>query len=726
MRFTRIIFFLILFSISSLLSAQQSINDMEFRNKPLSDVLIALGSVAGYSILPDETVSGNVTYRFSDTTFEEAIENLSSKYGFFYKKTGDKIYTISRIDASFDENTGLFSIKTNDVSLFNILQTASKTIGKTILFDPLPADRLSLNSIDITPDSFLSMITSKIPEYSLFTDKDYYYIRREQASQTGSDGRKAAESIDVKSENDYSLHIERGDLLSVIDELFRKAGKEYVLLFKSSASLKNLNYSNKSFEDLLKLLLVQTGGDYSINNDIYYLFDINRQDILKQYKSSEYYQLDYIAAEDVPAMLPNILSSSSFYKIDKERNSLILSGSIEELRPLKEYLNTIDRPLSDKQYYTFTLDFIDPSSAVEAFPQRLTSPEPIILKDAGAFIGFYTDTEKVEVDSLLKAMDVPRETHVLNFKYIKSEEFLENPPPPFTADDFKDTGSASSVYFIGSKDKLEHLKILITDIDVPTPQLRYKLLVIQYQDSEGLDFDLSASNSLLDDSGEEGTIIDTSSFLGSIGNLLSLDFDILSTFGYLFAIELNTSLSNNTADVLADTTLHGLSGQTVSFQNSSTYRYQEYEVDDEGKVTYTGVTSEISTGLFMEVTGWVSGDDMITMEVESTISKESSSDSENALPPTTERIINTHLRTPSGEPIVIGGLMQKEVTESVSKVPILGDIPLLGKLFQSISTTEENTEFVVYLVPYLVMDRAATLSPEDDMNRLFNEFFPGI
>ncbi len=703
-----------------LLYADEIIKSIEFRNKPLVDVLVALGSTAGYSILSDDTVTGTATYRFSDTTFEESLENLSQKYGFFYKKTGERIYSISRIDAVYEPEQGLFSIKAIDANLFNILQEASIAIGKTILFDPLPSERLTLNSVGITPESFLTMITSRFSSYSLYIDNDYFYIKREQVSSIIGTEKAEQESIASDGDNSYSLKIDRGDLLSVIDELFDKADKEYVLLFKSSASLKDLSYTDKSFDELLRLLLVQTGGDYTVNNDIYYLFDINRQDILKQYKLSEYYTLNYISAEDVPSLLPNLLSSSSFYKIDKDRNSLVLSGSLEELRPLKDYLKAIDKPQTDKEYYTFTLDFMEPSTALEAFPQRLKAPQPIVLKNAHSFLGFYTDAQKNEVDGLLSAMDVPRESHVLTFKYLKAEDFLGNPPPPFTTDDFKDTGSMSSVYFIGSSSRLEYLKSLVAEIDVPAPQLRYKLMIVQYQKSKGLDFGISVSNSASEDDSE-------SAFLGTIGHLLSLDFDILSTFGYLFAVELDTKLSNSKAEVMADTTLHGLSGQTVSFQNSSTYRYREPEVDDDGDTTYTGVTSEISTGLFMEITGWVSGDNMITMEVESTISKESDSESsEDELPPTTERIINTHLRTPSGKPIVIGGLMQKEVTESVSKVPILGDIPLIGFLFRKISNTEENTEFVVYLVPYLEEETVGdtVLSVEEEITRLSKEFFP--
>jgi type II secretory pathway component GspD/PulD (secretin) len=702
-----------------MLSAEESIQGMEFHNKPIADVLMAIGSVAGYTVLPDDTLTGSVSYRFSETSFEEALESLSLQYGFFYTKLGDTIYSISRIHGSYDADRGLFSIEARDVPVFNILQEASRTIGKTILFDPLPAEKLTLNSHDISPENFLTMIVSRFSDYTLLSDDDYFYLKREVASRNDTGKAASENTITMESVDDYSLSLERGDLLTSLDELFEKAGKEYVLLFKASAALKSLHYTHKSFDELLRLLLVQSGGDYTVSNGIYYIFDINRQDILKQYKMSEYLHLDYISAEDVPSLLPNLLSSSSFYKVDKNQNAIIISGSLEELRPLKEYIKAIDKPQVGKAYYTFNLDYIEASVAIQSLPQRLRAPEPIVLKDSNSFLAFYTPAQKAETGQLLRAIDIPRESHVLTFKYLKAEDFLKNPPPPFSSNDFKDTGNVSSVYFIGSAERLEYLRQLVAEIDVPKPQIRYKMLIIQYQESTGLDFDLSVSNSVSDDDSE-------SAYLGNVGNLLSLDFDVLSTFGYLFAIELNASLSDSTANVLADTTLHGLSGESVQFQNSSTYRYQELEVDDDGEVTRTGVTNEISTGLFMKITGWVSGDNMITMEVESTLSKEgtSSSNSETELPPTSERVINTHIRTPSGTPIVIGGLMQKEVSEKIAKTPILGDIPFIGALFRSISNTEENTEFVVYLVPYLVHDALHSLQPEDEMNRLFDKFFP--
>jgi general secretion pathway protein D len=297
--------------------------------------------------------------------------------------------------------------------IFHVLQAASRAIGKTILFDPLPGEKLSLNSIDISPENFLSMIISRFPDYSLINDPDYYYIKRNTVQNTAEQG-SAANTIFMHEEDSFSINITRGELLATLEELFTKANKEYVLLFKSSSVLRDLNYTQKSFHELLKLLLVQTGGDYTVSNDIYYIFDINRQDILKQYKSAEYLQLKYLSAEDIPTLLPNVLSSSTFYKINKDRNGLILSGSIEEIRPLKEYIASIDIPLSGRQYYTFFLDYIKATEAVESLPSRLKSPAPFLMKESNAFLSLYTKDQKIEVDSILNVIDLPMETHVRN------------------------------------------------------------------------------------------------------------------------------------------------------------------------------------------------------------------------------------------------------------------------------------------------------------------------
>jgi general secretion pathway protein D len=72
-----------------------------------------------------------------------------------------------------------------------------------------------------------------------------------------------------------------------------------------------------------------------------------------------------------------------------------------------------------------------------------------------------------------------------------------------------------------------------------------------------------------------------------------------------------------------------------------------------------------------------------------------------SLPPTSEHIVNTQVRTFSGEPVVIGGLIRQEKNSQVSRVPVLGHIPLLGLLFQTRKDSVENSELTIYIIPHL-------------------------
>ena len=66
------------------------------------------------------------------------------------------------------------------------------------------------------------------------------------------------------------------------------------------------------------------------------------------------------------------------------------------------------------------------------------------------------------------------------------------------------------------------------------------------------------------------------------------------------------------------------------------------------------------------------------------------------------RRVHTEIELEPGQSFAIGGLMDRRTTELLSKIPVLGDIPILGKLFQSRSLTKENTELLVLATPTLV------------------------
>jgi pilus assembly protein CpaC len=72
------------------------------------------------------------------------------------------------------------------------------------------------------------------------------------------------------------------------------------------------------------------------------------------------------------------------------------------------------------------------------------------------------------------------------------------------------------------------------------------------------------------------------------------------------------------------------------------------------------------------------------------------------VPGTTMRRVETEVELDSGQSFVIAGLLNNQTTENFSKVPGIGDIPILGKLFQSKSVTKNHTELLVIITPEIV------------------------
>ena len=61
----------------------------------------------------------------------------------------------------------------------------------------------------------------------------------------------------------------------------------------------------------------------------------------------------------------------------------------------------------------------------------------------------------------------------------------------------------------------------------------------------------------------------------------------------------------------------------------------------------------------------------------------------------------------NGGTVVIGGIFQQNEREDVTKVPFLGDIPYLGNLFKTKTTSSSKTELLIFLTPKIVTDRTA-------------------
>ncbi|MBT3964528.1 MAG: type II and III secretion system protein, partial [Flavobacteriales bacterium] len=113
-------------------------------------------------------------------------------------------------------------------------------------------------------------------------------------------------------------------------------------------------------------------------------------------------------------------------------------------------------------------------------------------------------------------------------------------------------------------------------------------------------------------------------------------------------------------------------------------------------------------GIILRVTPFITQDGMVEMIVApeiSTISDETVTISAGVEAPVfAKRAAETVVVTPHGKTVIIGGLMEKNKIESKRKVPILGDIPILGWAFRRTVKEDTKTELLIFLTPYIVQD----------------------
>ena len=108
-------------------------------------------------------------------------------------------------------------------------------------------------------------------------------------------------------------------------------------------------------------------------------------------------------------------------------------------------------------------------------------------------------------------------------------------------------------------------------------------------------------------------------------------------------------------------------------------------------------------GLTLKVTPQINEGDTIKLDIEQEVS-DVVTITENSGPVTRKRSIKTSVLVDDGGILVLGGLIEEIVDDTQSKVPLLGDIPLLGKLFTSRASTKRKQNLMVFLKPSILRD----------------------
>jgi len=141
-----------------------------------------------------------------------------------------------------------------------------------------------------------------------------------------------------------------------------------------------------------------------------------------------------------------------------------------------------------------------------------------------------------------------------------------------------------------------------------------------------------------------------------------------------------------------------------------------------GEVTASDITQEQpsilrniqyrNTGVILKVKPNINTEGLLTLNISQEVSEIGSNPPGIDSPTILMRRVNTTVVAAQGETIVLGGLIFETKANTVTKIPLLGDIPLLGALFSTTSKDNRKTELVIFLKPTIVasVDQATKIT----------------
>ena len=423
---------------------------------------------------------------------------------------------------------------------------------------------------------------------------------------------------------------------------------------------------------------------------------------LSAIEKTDIISLEYASAEEIVSMLQQLQKTetakgqSDAKKLtlvaDKRTNSILVAGDELERQRLKSLITHLDTPLAQ-------------SGNVKV----------IYLKYADA-------TElSVVLSKVAQNMERMSENNDKTRLVGKGEATIE-------ADD-----GTNSLIVTAEADTMQSLLAVVAKLDIRRAQVQVEVIIVEMTDNDGRDLGVewlfindsggygASNNSGLGstiagaafETNNNGSSVDARGGIaeaigGAAGQVLGigrLDDDLS------FNVVVNALQQNSKANILSTPSLLTLDNEEASFVVGQSIPFVT------GSYTATGSSSSNpdnpfqtvereNVGITLRVTPQINEGDSLILAISQEVSNIiGTSTILNSNPITSERKIETTILADNGQTIVLGGLIEDNITESIQKVPILGDIPFLGRLFRSTSTSVGKKNLLIFLRPTIVRDK---------------------
>jgi len=183
------------------------------------------------------------------------------------------------------------------------------------------------------------------------------------------------------------------------------------------------------------------------------------------------------------------------------------------------------------------------------------------------------------------------------------------------------------------------------------------------------------------------------------------------------AATINFWCESQKAEVLANPKVLTLDGLAAKIELTEQIPYLSSTIEP----TTGGVTSRygfLPTGITLNVTPHISIGGSVSLEIKTEQSFSTGTDPTSGQPLIDSRKAETNLLVEDGETIVIGGLKRKNTTFTVDKIPLIGSIPFIGRLFQRRIDKSTNSELLIFVTSYIMKENRLTEEEQKQLEKI--------
>lgn len=191
--------------------------------------------------------------------------------------------------------------------------------------------------------------------------------------------------------------------------------------------------------------------------------------------------------------------------------------------------------------------------------------------------------------------------------------------------------------------------------------------------------------------------------MGAAGNTSGIGIAFI-TDNVLLDLELTAMEKTGNGEIVSQPKVVTSDKETAKILKGTEIPYQEASSSGATSVAFK------EASLSLEVTPQITPDNRIIMEVKVTKDEPDYLNKVQDVPPIKKNEVNAKVLVNDGETIVIGGVFSNTQSKVVDKVPFLGDVPYLGRLFRRDVVSEKKSELLVFLTPRIMNNQAIAVS----------------